>query len=128
MSEIKIKVIPHGEQRLRNGDIADYYKDNNDYIIAVSDLGNPDYNFLVQLHEFIELHMILRNGIKIEDIDKWDCEHPETMGDDPFAPYKREHFFATMIERLVADRIGVSWSEYEKCIESLSEWKRYDSN
>jgi hypothetical protein len=42
-------------------------------------------------------------------------------GDDPAAPYRREHFFATNIERLFAAELGVDWSEYEETIIALQQ-------
>ena len=40
-------------------------------------------------------------------------------GDHPKAPYRNEHEFATMIGMMVAQKLGVSWSDYEKTVLSL---------
>jgi hypothetical protein len=41
-------------------------------------------------------------------------------GNDPRAPYRDEHDFATMIEMMVAQKLGVKWSAYEKTLMSLA--------
>ena len=46
------------------------------------------------------------------------------MGDHPKAPYRKQHKFATMIERIVAWHIGVDWEKYEKAITKVSEGKK----
>ena len=40
-------------------------------------------------------------------------------GDDPAAPYKREHFFATNLEALMSGELGVDFSTYEEAINEL---------
>ena len=40
-------------------------------------------------------------------------------GNDPRAPYRNEHDFATTIEMLVAQKLGVKWSDYEKTVLAL---------
>jgi hypothetical protein len=40
-------------------------------------------------------------------------------GDHPGAPYHREHVFATRIERLLAEELGVDWNAYSAAIEAL---------
>jgi len=118
---LSVYVIPHCNQRLNNGDVADYEAiDKHNAVIRVSDLKNNDMNFLIALHEFIELHLITKAGIKIEDIDKWDCEHPDEMGDHPNAPYRDAHKFSTMIEMIVANKLNVDWDEYEDKITEIS--------
>jgi hypothetical protein len=41
-------------------------------------------------------------------------------GDHPKAPYKDEHTFATMVEMMMAQKLGVKWSDYEKTVLSLN--------
>lgn len=121
MKPIMLKVIPHCKQRLKNGDVADYFEISEKTVIAVSDLGKAEYNFLVHLHEFVELFLIQKAGIAIKDIDDWDCKYPDTMGDDPKAPYHLQHCQAEQIERFAAKVLGISWTEYNKTIERISD-------
>lgn len=40
-------------------------------------------------------------------------------GDDPKAPYRKEHQFATMVEKAVCHELGINWDKYDKTIMSL---------
>ena len=40
-------------------------------------------------------------------------------GDNINAPYRREHFFATNIERLFAGELNVDWFEYDRYVDAL---------
>lgn len=40
-------------------------------------------------------------------------------GDDARAPYQREQFFATNLERLLAAELGVEWFAYDRLVEGL---------
>lgn len=104
--------------------------------IRVSDLGqgkklhldNFYGSLCVAVHELIEVILCSRRGITQEEVDKFDKEFEENRkenntdepGDDPAAPYRKEHFFATSIERLLAAELGLDWKEYEESINNLS--------
>ncbi len=48
--------------------------------------------------------------------------HPDNEdepGDDPTAPYVKQHCLATGIERILAQQWGVVWSEYADELEAL---------
>jgi hypothetical protein len=90
-------------------------------------MGNEDYAFLVGLHEQIEQHLCLKRGITEESISAFDIAYeanrPEgdesEPGDHPDSPYRKEHFFATNIERMIALELGVEFAEYSKAVMSL---------
>lgn len=90
-------------------------------------LKDPRHRFLIQFHEMIEAVLCDYRGITDEDVTKFDekfeCEraaglHSQTEedGDDPRAPYRKEHFAATTMERMMAAELGVDWKEYEQAI------------
>jgi hypothetical protein len=126
---IRIQTIPHDEHRYET--VGDYfYPDSpeNKYMeVRVSKMGNPDYEFLVSIHEQIEAYLCEKRGISEESITKFDKnfesfrEEGNTAepGFDPSAPYVKEHAFATKIEIQLAEELGVDWDEYEKVINSL---------
>lgn len=97
------------------------------FLITASKMENPDYVFLVQLHELIESWLCFRRGIheiEVTDFDlRYECTRPEgdfsEPGDDPKAPYNREHKFATVIEKQVATELGVDWEEYGRTVEEM---------
>jgi hypothetical protein len=90
-------------------------------LITVSAVGNPDFEFLVGLHELIEWYLTQKRGIQEAAITAFDVAFKgrDEPGDDPSAPYHREHRFATDIEMQVAAELGVDWNEYEAAIEAL---------
>lgn len=122
-----ISQVPHRRQR---------YETVGDWIpgkpaqIRVSKMGDQRYVFLVALHEMIEYELCRMHGITDKEVVAFDVnfEAERRMnlhsvdaepGDHPKAPYRNEHQFATMIEMMVAQKLGVSWSDYERTILSL---------
>lgn len=126
MKEINIKIIPHSHQRYDTcGDW--WFDEKNDLFIRVSESGNWKYNVLVALHEAHEALLCKDRGIDERAITQFDIEFEDSRikgnddepGDDPKAPYKKEHFFATNLERMFAAELGVDWNEYDKEINNL---------
>jgi hypothetical protein len=124
--------VPHRKQR---------YETVGDWIpgdpvkIRVSRMKDERYVFLVALHEMIEYELCRMNGITDSKVVEFDTNFEKERGahlhsveaepgDDPRAPYRDEHGFATMIERMVAQKMGVSWSAYESAVLSLSPGRR----
>jgi hypothetical protein len=122
-----VSQVPHRKQR---------YETVGDWIpgkpaqIRVSKMKDQRYVFLVALHEMIEYELCKMHGITDRKVVAFDVnfEAERRMnlhafdaepGDHPKAPYRNEHEFATMIEMMVAQKLGVSWSDYEKTILSL---------
>lgn len=126
---IDIKIIPHEQHRYPT--VGDWQFDAaGDLHIQVSKMSDPAYESLVALHETVEAILCRDRGVTTEQVDTFDKQfekerenglHTETdePGDDPRAPYKREHFFATSVERLMAAEMGVDWKTYEEEIYSL---------
>jgi hypothetical protein len=124
---IDVKVIPHNQQRYET--VGDWYfnQDNNRLTIRVSSMRNRKYEFLVAMHEQIEAMLCLERGICEKEITLFDQKfeadredgNTDEPGDDPAAPYRKEHFFATSLERLMAAELGVDWRKYEEAVNSL---------
>ena len=127
--EIIIQTIPHKNQRYKT--VGDWFRDKNGVLhIKVSDMGNDKYTLLVALHELIEASLCEDRGItdvKVTAFDKkFESERAAGMqdddseaGDDVRAPYRKEHFFATNIERLLSAELRVDWKKYDKAVMSL---------
>jgi hypothetical protein len=127
-----ISQIPHKKQRY---DTVGDWIPGNPVRIRVSKMKDERYVFLVALHEMIEYELCRMNGItdsKVVEFDRsFERERRDRIhsleaepGDDPRAPYRNEHGFATMIERMVAQKMGVSWSDYEKAVLAVSPGRR----
>ena len=136
--DIKIKTIPHEEQRYET--VGDWVlKDGRLDKILVSDMGNEDYEFLVGIHEAIEAYLCTKRGITEQEINNFDidyedareskgkascgCRPTETSepGHDTHAPYRNEHCFAEKIERMIAKKLKVNWQKYDEKVNSLSQ-------
>jgi len=127
-----ISQVPPRKQRYET--VGDWIP-GNPVKIRVSKMKDERYVFLVALHEMVEYELCRMNGIADSEVVEFDInfekERRERLhsidaeaGDDPRAPYRDEHGFASMIERMVAQKMGVSWSAYEKAILSLSPGRR----
>lgn len=95
--------------------------------INVSEEIGDKYALLVAIHELVEVALCEERGITTQAVDDFDKafeaqreEGDESEpGDSPAAPYRREHFFATNIERQMAHELGVDWASYEDSINAL---------
>lgn len=118
--KVSIETIPYEQQRYET--IGDYWWDEGNLTIKVTDLGDRSLNMLVAIHELIESLLCEERGIDEPSIMAFDVAVPDDSpyandpGHDPAAPYHKEHVFAECVERLVAREFGVNWREYEaKC-------------
>lgn len=126
---ILIYDVPHNTQRYDT--CGDWIWDAlNNLTISISNTGDWRYNFLVAFHEQIEATLCRLHNISEPDIVEFDrkFEVERTLGkhsltaepgDDPRAPYHKEHIFATHIEKQTADAMGVDWADYEEHIYNL---------
>lgn len=124
--DINIKTIPNEEQRYPT--IGDWwFTPEGNLELRVSNLGDWKMEAAIIVHELCEVLLCKARGIKQEDVDNFDKQFEENRpednedepGDDPAAPYRKEHFFATSIERLLCAELGIDWKEYEDKINSL---------
>jgi hypothetical protein len=123
---INIEVIPHERQRYPT--VGDYWMEDGVQQVRVSQMPDWRYEILVAVHEIVELAIARHREISEEMISKFDIEFERTRstlarlgepGDHPESPYRREHFFATSLERLLAAELNVDWFQYEDCVDSL---------
>jgi hypothetical protein len=123
---VKIVTIPHEEQRYPT--VGDWVVNGDNLYISVSKMSDPRYELLVAVHELVEVLLCKERGIPQELVDKFDMEYEASRsewdttsepGDAAGAPYKKEHFFATTVERLLAAELGVDWEKYEAEVPAL---------
>jgi hypothetical protein len=121
---LKIIIETQPVDRMRYKTLGDYYDEDGIQAIMVADCGDDDYNFAVALHEFVEAYLTKKNGIKeeaITDFDKkfeaeWKNGDPFEPGDSPLAPYRKEHAFATTIERMFLHECGRNFYDYDMAL------------
>lgn len=118
-----ISAIPHKDQRYPT--VGDYFKVGNVDHIRVSKMKDPRYEFLVAVHEYIEMNLCKYNGITNESIDNFDLEfegkrtNASEPGFEPAAPYVKQHTIATAVEMLLCQELGISWKEYSEYVDGL---------
>jgi hypothetical protein len=124
----ELREIAHEDQRyptVGDWDISGRQKPY--FLITASRMAEPDYTFLIQLHELIEAWLCYRRGIREVDVTDFDLMYESNRpegdvsepGDSTKAPYHREHVFATMMERQMAAELGVNWDQYSRAVEEM---------
>jgi hypothetical protein len=127
-----ISEIPHKKQRYET--VGDWIPGKTTHI-KVSKMKDERYTFLVALHEMIEYELCRMNGVSDEKVVAFDKAFEseralgfhaweDEPGDDTRSPYKKEHQFATTVERMVAQRMGVRWGHYERTVMALDKRPR----
>ena len=127
MLDIHVKTVPDDHQRYNT--VGDYFVDEHGKkVFVVSDMRDWHYEFLTVLHELVESALCKERGISDESIDAFDAHYEANRkdadgmsepGDSPDAPYHKEHVFASKIERMIADEMGIDWDNYNKVVEKL---------
>lgn len=125
MIEINIKTVPHSYHRYET--VGDWEFTPHGIDIRVSDLPSVKMEFAVAIHEAIEAFLCQLRGITEAEVNAFDIAFESARvngdqsepGDSPSAPYRKEHFFATSIERLICAEMGLDWKTYEEAINSL---------
>jgi len=121
---IVVETIPHKSQRYPT--VGDWQVKPDGLHITVSKMNDQRYEFLIAMHETIEAYLAIHAGVSPEGVDRFDKAYEARRkagddsepGDDPRAPYHREHVFATKIERLLAVELGVNWRDYDREVSS----------
>lgn len=108
---MEIKTVPHKHQRYDT--LGDWVGHERIRFYSISEMGNPKYEFLVALHEMIEHAACIEAGISGDDVDRFDFMYEgDDPGNDPKAPYHKQHTFAEKIEREVCEFLGLDWNAY----------------
>lgn len=125
---ITIEVIRHEDQRYpTSGDWL--WPNEHNLLIRVSEMGDWRKEAAVAVHELVEALLCKNDGVTDAEVDAFDkawAGHEWVSagdliepGDDPKAPYHRQHCFATAVERLLIAALGVPWGEYDAAVEAL---------
>lgn len=117
MLNITIATIPQKEQDYDT--LGDYKGHARRRFIEVSELGDWRWEFLIALHELCEQNMQIALDISEESIVSWDKNHPESddPGSIPGCPYQDIHLMSESIEKMVCEKSGWSWEEYNKALD-----------
>jgi len=119
--EIKIRFVNHQEQRYDTA--GDYYLEGKTLHMRISKCEdeksgkrNRLMEFLILIHEMVEVLLVIARDISIDKIDEFDMSFKGEgePGDDPVAPYYKEHQFATLVDKQMAVELGLSRKEFER--------------
>ena len=107
--------------------LSEYERDSKRGVSVLCDTartGNWRYDALLQVHELIEAILCINNNVQEEDVTKFDMSRTPDgpdgdCGDDPLAPYSKEHCFATAVERMLCAAMGVEWDDYESRVSEV---------
>lgn len=119
--KIIIETIPHDQQRYPT--VGDWtYDPDGTLHIKVSGLSDWRREALVAVHELVEVLVCKNDGVTQEAVDEFDTNYEKERkpgdesepGDDPNAPYVRQHCIATGVERILAAELRVNWKDYEE--------------
>jgi hypothetical protein len=118
--------VPHDSQRYDT--VGDYQEEGNTIFFSISRMHDDRYEQLVAIHELVEKILVTARGIPDRAIDQFDMayeaartpDNDDEPGNDPAAPYHKEHLFATKVERMLADELGLDWDVYDAAVLGLS--------
>jgi hypothetical protein len=123
--------VPQSEQRYDS--LGDYFWDEKDpdlLHVKISRFEDWRMCWLVMHHELSEYGMCLHEGILESDIMAFDVEfesrrlpgNDDEPGDDPKAPYRKQHLIAEGLEKVLAAEMGVDWKAYgQACLDLFPE-------
>lgn len=110
LRRILIEAAPQHEP-MRYETVGDWYHDDDGLVIKVrcADPFFQDDAFLIALHELVEAKLCWNRNISQTEVDDFDTrfEGEDEPGDQPAAPYGKEHRFAMLVEHLMAHELGL---------------------
>jgi hypothetical protein len=112
---VRLRLVPEDQQRYPTA--GDWLWSGGTLEIRVSreiDQDDTRYTVLLFIHELIEALLCRGAGITGAQVDAFDLSRPgdDEPGDDPAAPYHRQHVAAEAAERALAEHLGVDWQQY----------------
>ena len=116
---ITIKIVDPKDMRPEVDGNDWFWETNGDLQVQIAPMSDWRYEVLLAIHETVEAIMCKHNSVSQQSVDAFDTEYDKThttdcnAGDDPQAPYKREHCFATAVERILCAELDVDWKTYD---------------
>jgi hypothetical protein len=118
---VQMNVIPHQQQRYDTAGDWRLDVEKDTLVINISFLGDWKMEACLGIHELIEAIRCMADRVDQNLVDQWDLNFKGKgePGDDPAAPYHRQHVQASIVERTLARQLGVDWQRYEQKLEEL---------
>lgn len=130
MLSIQIRTIPHTAQRYPTCGDWWWEDDGHTLQVRVSVMGDWRWEFLVAVHELVEVFLCKLAGVNEAEVTYFDImfekereegkHSPDSEpGFDKRAPYRKQHRIATWVERFLALCLYVNWKDYNEIINNL---------
>ncbi|MHB8084283.1 MAG: hypothetical protein ACYDHZ_00455 [Dehalococcoidia bacterium] len=114
--KITITGLPPEKMRYP-GTHVDYYDKGPHACIDVIQQENPLHEYLLAIAALVKYVLIKARGISIDEIEQFDKVHgADFASTDPSAPYYYEVQFASIIENLMCNELGLKYHEYKASI------------
>lgn len=87
--------------------------------IKVARMADWRYEACVAVHELVEQLICEQNDVSDKDVDNYDKTHEES-GDEPDipgSPYRKAHWTAYIIEMILSEALGLSWTKYSEALD-----------
>lgn len=134
MKRIVLESIPHDKQAYET--VGDYAETDDEIRIVVSDLEDEKLEWLIAVHELVEVMLMKHAGIPLQASTDYDVEFEKARssfsgigsdgfrfrgrwypmdaepGDAPDSPYRQQHNYATAVERMMCAALGIPWAYY----------------
>ena len=116
---INIQVIPNDQHRPGISGADWYFDQDRNLQVRVSKMSDWKREVILAIHEACEAILCHYNGVTQQSVDEFDRPFEEAkdnatnVGDKTDAPYRREHCFATAIERIMAAELDVPFQDYD---------------
>lgn len=89
--------------------------------VRVAPMSDWRYEVALAFHEAFEGALCKQNGVTVQEVDEfdraYDLAHPNqpdlNAGDEQTAPYRAEHNYATIVDRLFIGACGLNWKDYD---------------
>jgi hypothetical protein len=128
LPKIIIEIVPLSKIPIKD-DVCDYRFDKKGvFRVKIAKTINPDFEMEMLIHELQEWYLNEKQGITIEDVDKWDKEHIGHPGKGSIkgCPYNRNHLFAEKSGKLFIEKCGHDWPKYKRAIEGKNYRKLFE--
>jgi len=125
---MRIVIATAPKEFIRASQSGDWDIGENVILVSVrDDIESAESTLAIAIHELVEAFLCRRNGITDKQVVDFDTkfeslrakDNNDEPGDDPAAPYRKEHQAATHVERAVCSALGIKWEEHDNAVGSL---------
>ena len=117
---IVVEFIDQSQQRYPTA--GDWVHEDNTLVLKISRMSKEAFTYALTMHELFEALSCKINGISQESVDQFDMgigANLDEPGDSDLAPYKLEHAWASVVERVFIGAVGEHWLTYDAAIADL---------